>query len=197
MVICEIGSILNIEKTIIDYYRDSFVHGVPLEVIISLICIFCLCSVVFLIRKGLHRGSILSIRILLFEYLMIIYCSTVITRNASGYFKYDFHPLWSYSAIAQGQKILLAENLMNVLVFIPVGLLLGLGFHRWSFIKIIGFGILFSMSVEFMQLVFKRGFCEIDDVIHNTLGCMIGYGIAKLIILSFMSLNNREHNEGN
>lgn len=190
MVICKISNILNIEKTFVDYYRDSFVHGVPLVVIISLISIFCTFSVTFLIWKGLRRGLFLMIRLLLFEYLIIIYCSTVITRNANGYFKYDFHPLWSYKAIVQGQTNLLAENLMNVLVFIPVGLLLGLGFQRWSFIKIIGFGILFSISVEFMQLVFKRGFCEIDDVIHNTLGCMIGYGMYLIVSMCIRKINN-------
>lgn len=27
-----------------------------------------------------------------------------------------------------------------------------------------------------------KGFSEIDDVIHNTLGCMIGYGIYKGVV---------------
>ena len=39
--------------------------------------------------------------------------------------QYDFHPLWSYQAIQDGREDLLAENIMNVIVFIPIGMILG------------------------------------------------------------------------
>ena len=31
--------------------------------------------------------------------------------------------------------------------------------------------------IEVLQFVFKRGFAEFDDVFHNVVGCVIGFGV--------------------
>lgn len=36
-----------------------------------------------------------------------------------------------------------------------------------------------SVSIEVIQLVTKRGFAETDDVMHNTVGCIVGYMLVK------------------
>ena len=63
---------------------------------------------------------------------------------------------------------------MIVLAFIPIGLLLGTfkGMKWWQALLV---GLCFSMMIELLQLVLKRGLTEIDDVVHNGVGCMIGY----------------------
>ena len=79
---------------------------------------------------------------------------------------------------------------MNVIVFIPVGLLLGSLLRvkgsstseatksmTWLMVAIIGCGI--SVTIESLQFLFKRGFSELDDVMHNTLGCLIGWFMVK------------------
>lgn len=93
---------------------------------------------------------------------------------------YNFSPFWSYRAIENGKNDLLSENIMNVVVFIPVGLLLSCVSRRlkWWMGLLIGFGI--SLSIEFLQYVLKRGFSEFDDVIHNTIGCLIGIMLVAL-----------------
>ena len=35
----------------------------------------------------------------------------------------------------------------------------------------------FSVLIETLQFFLKRGFAEFDDVFHNGLGCMIGFGV--------------------
>lgn len=35
----------------------------------------------------------------------------------------------------------------------------------------------FSLLIEVIPLVFKRGFAEFDDVFHNVLGGAIGFGV--------------------
>jgi glycopeptide antibiotics resistance protein len=40
------------------------------------------------------------------------------------------------------------------------------------------FGI--SFSIEVIQLVFKMGLFEFDDMFHNVLGAVIGYGLWKV-----------------
>jgi glycopeptide antibiotics resistance protein len=38
-----------------------------------------------------------------------------------------------------------------------------------------------SVSIELLQYILKRGTTEYGDVIHNTLGCLIGIGLYYLI----------------
>ena len=41
-------------------------------------------------------------------------------------------------------------------------------------------GLFLSFAIESLQFVLKKGLAETDDIIHNTLGCLIGYGIYTL-----------------
>ena len=47
----------------------------------------------------------------------------------------------------------------------------------WLMVAIIGCGI--SVTTESLQFFLMRGFSEVDDVMHNTVGCLIGYMIVK------------------
>lgn len=146
----------------------------------GLLSVLCLGVVGFVLWKGIRKGFVLTARLLLVELVTLIYSSTIIFRNAGEINRCDFHPFWSYAAIQQGREELLAENIMNVVVFVPIGILLGIGFAKWPWWKVIGVGCLLSMSIEAMQLVLKRGFCEVDDVMHNTIGCVLGYRLVQL-----------------
>ncbi len=42
-------------------------------------------------------------------------------------------------------------------------------------------GMCISASIEVLQFFFHRGFAETDDVMHNTLGCAIGFLIVAII----------------
>ena len=70
----------------------------------------------------------------------------------------------------------------NVIGFIPFGALLPSisrrpsGFFRTMFI-----GFELSLMVELSQLVLKVGSCDVDDVLLNTLGCCLGYGLYRLL----------------
>ncbi len=57
--------------------------------------------------------------------------------------------------------------------------------------KVIGVGCLISISIEVLQFIFIRGFSEVDDVIHNTLGCAIGYGLYKTAKLACRCFTKR------
>lgn len=66
---------------------------------------------------------------------------------------------------------------MNVLAFIPIGLLLECAFDWMMWWKVLLIGGAFSVVIEALQFVRRRGFAEFDDMFHNMLGCMIGYGV--------------------
>ena len=164
----------------IDLYQS-----VPQEVYEGLLSVFCLGLVVFVAWKGLKTGFRYSAILLLVEYVFLLFCSTVIFRTSGDTRQYDFHPFWSYD-----RPDLLTENIMNVVVFIPVGMILGslLRFKgsstseatksmTWLIVAIIGCGI--SVAIESLQFFMMRGFAEVDDVMHNTLGCIIGWLMVK------------------
>ena len=45
----------------------------------------------------------------------------------------------------------------------------------WLIVLLIGCSI--SVTIEALQFWFMKGFSEVDDVMHNTVGCLIGYGV--------------------
>lgn len=69
----------------------------------------------------------------------------------------------------------------NILLFIPFGLLFP---HAFASLRKLRFcmleGFLFSVFLESMQFITGRGYCQLDDVLTNTLGAGIGWGCYKL-----------------
>ena len=155
-------------------YIVSLYQNIPTEVYERLLSVFCLGLVIFIAWKGFKTGLRYSAILLLVEYVFLLFCSTVIFRATGETRQYDFHPFWSYS-----RPDLLVENIMNVVVFIPVGLLLGIAFKQTTWWKALLLGCSISVTIESLQFFFMRGFSEVDDVIHNTVGCLIGWCMVK------------------
>lgn len=63
----------------------------------------------------------------------------------------------------------------NILWFVPFGFLLPCIFKKSTFLKTVFYGFAFSLAIESMQLVFKMGVFEIDDLLLNTFGTALGY----------------------
>ena len=154
---------------IINLYQD-----IPQEVYEGLLSVFCIGLVVFIAWKGFKTGFRYSAILLLVEYIFLLFCSTVIFRSTGETRQYDFHPFWSYDRLE-----LLVENIMNVVVFIPVGLLISIAFKQMTWWKALLIGCGISVTIESLQFIFMRGFSELDDVMHNTVGCLLGYILVK------------------
>ena len=155
-------------------YVISLYQDIPQEVYEGLLSVLCLGLVLFSAWKGFKTGLRYSAVLLLVEYIFLLFCSTVIFRTSGDTRQYDFHPFWSYS-----RPDLFVENIMNVVVFIPVGLLLGIAFKQVSWWKALLIGCSISVTIESLQFWFMKGFSEVDDVMHNTLGCILGYILVK------------------
>lgn len=66
----------------------------------------------------------------------------------------------------------------NTAMFIPTGIILPILYRQLnSFWKVTLAGALISLSIELLQLPFASRASDVDDLILNTLGVMIGYGI--------------------
>ena len=70
----------------------------------------------------------------------------------------------------------------NTAMFIPTGIILPIIYRKLDhFGKVISAGAFISLCVELIQLPFADRVSDVDDLILNTLGVAIGYGIYKLI----------------
>jgi glycopeptide antibiotics resistance protein len=110
-------------------------------------------------------------------YLFFVLCSTLLFRESSENIRYYLLPFWSYDIL--NYKVI-AQHILNVLMFVPIGFLLGAIMNGRKWLQVIENGCLLSVMIEILQLLTRRGVCNIDDVIHNTIGCAIGYGIFRL-----------------
>lgn len=162
-------------ESIIRYYESLFRH-IPIHVFQIEIAVITIIVSIIAYRKGLYAGKKEIFLTLLVGFVFLIFCYTVVFRVEGKATGLALMPFWSYYSYFGGtDDTLMGENLVNIIVFIPVGLLLSLAYHNISSKKILAIGCLLSISIEISQFVFKRGLCEVDDVIHNSLGCYIGY----------------------
>ena len=70
----------------------------------------------------------------------------------------------------------------NVAMFIPIGIVYpsvfkGLNTH----VKVIAAGIGLSLAIEIIQLPFYQRVTDIDDLIMNSAGYLIGYGMYLVV----------------
>jgi glycopeptide antibiotics resistance protein len=72
---------------------------------------------------------------------------------------------------------MMKQVILNIIIMVPLGFLLPVVFRYFrSFVKIILFTIFISAFVEVVQYLVGRS-ADIDDVIMNTIGGIIGYMI--------------------
>lgn len=92
-----------------------------------------------------------------------------------------FHTINHFVAIAGEVRGLAALNLLgNTVLFVPFGLLLPLSASR----RPIVWTLLFTMGItliELLQLVTKRGMFDVDDIILNVFGFLVGYAVLFVV----------------
>ena len=149
--------------------REAAVFG-SLLVIIS-------CMIWRMKRQGKISGSQALAGMLLAFFLTLVFASTVFTRVPAQR-SYELVPFWSWQRVlACADMDILQENLLNILLFVPIGILLPLVSEKLRLRQVCLIGLGISFLIELCQLVLCRGLFEWDDMIHNTLGCGAGFWI--------------------
>ena len=172
----------DVSKVFADYFSQVG-ENIPSNVYEALLSIACIGLTLFVFLKRDRRGWKWLSMLLLVEFLVLIYCSTVVFRTYNPEQAHNFTPFWSFKEIYKGNyQLQLPEKLMNVALFMPVGLLFKSTFTKLSWWKMLLIGFAISFSIEVLPYVFKRGFAEFDDVINNVIGCMIGYMFSCVLI---------------
>ncbi|OFV69043.1 VanZ family protein [Acetobacterium wieringae] len=172
----------------LEIYVNFFIENGPFSsrktVVITLMVILILISLLIINRK---KWTIQEkcFKMGVWFYLYLIFLYTFIARSKKIETNLNLTPFWSYQHILETHELrIVLVVLINVLMFVPVGLLV-----PWAYENILHedeqkkrntvllFGLLISLSLEFLQLFTQTGLFEWDDIFHNMIGMIVGYGI--------------------
>ena len=148
-------------------------------------------------NKEIKRLNILSIilfciYILLLIWIVLLKCNIYLSIT-NGYFefktltlkeRFDYYliPFIDYFNNDSTQTFIkFKDGILNVFVFIPLGLYLSFFIKKNKFIKVIFYTFLISLLFEIIQLFSLLGSFQTEDLILNTFSGLLGYIIYKII----------------
>ena len=172
---------MDIYQIIITHNRSWTIREIIAFAVVFLIAAF-LAAVLLKQHKIVVMQAVCGL--LLLTFLAIVFGSTVFTRTP-GLRQYQLEVFWSWKEIlgigkcgrlgSTAEGGLLQENLLNILLLFPAGILLpGVTDRKLKWWMGLLVGITVSSAIEISQLWLCRGLFEFDDIIHNSLGCMLG-----------------------
>lgn len=128
-------------------------------------------------RKGKDAFPMMGIMVFSL-YLMIILVITFFSREDGGWTGMDLELFSTWGTNARNHAFVVE----NVLLFIPYGFICPWafpwlrGFFRNTFVAFVT-----SFGVETIQLITGRGYFQVDDILTNMLGAVIGYLLFQIL----------------
>lgn len=139
--------------------------------------------VLYIMFNKFIKNKSIGIKTIVPMFILVVYLVSLLqivffSREPGSRDGIDLHLFGTITGDARGNSYVIE----NIFLFIPLGFLVPLVFNKVrTFWRCIPIGFLLSICIEVTQLLTKRGFCQLDDVIMNTLGCMIGFLIWRLM----------------
>ncbi len=142
--------------------------------------IYFLCAAaVFLLCERFAKGC-RARKAMLINYLAFVLLITLITRAQKAQPTAAWQPFWSwYEVVVHHNRRLFEEILLNILMLLPVGMLAASINRNLQLRHALCIGGLLSAAIECTQLLLRLGLFEWDDIVHNTLGCVLGVTIVR------------------
>ncbi|MCR5100436.1 MAG: VanZ family protein [Butyrivibrio sp.] len=141
-----------------------------------LIAFFYVGIVKLLERLGFIKKHISNHKIIMnfgfITYIIVMIITALLSREAGSRTGINLS-IFSILCVSTGEN---ASFIENIIMFFPMGLFLT---ERSAIFKKTGYLTMFSISLsiflELLQLITQRGYCQIDDVITNTIGAVLGH----------------------
>lgn len=130
-------------------------------------------------------GELMKSRIAIFALILLIGYSLLLGywmlwgfgRTTQPDYRYNLVPFLTITSYFPIRTMSSWINIVgNIAVFMPFGVLLPLAF-RIRFLKSLGFFLVGLCLLEVTQLLSRRGSLDVDDIILNSVGFMLGYGL--------------------
>lgn len=101
-----------------------------------------------------------------------------------------FRTIYNFIFQSQNYRISIKNVLGNIIAFTPLGFLLPIVFNKINNIKIIILSSFFvSIIFELIQLLTGMGDFDVDDIILNVLGAIVGYMVYRVLKNLFYKIN--------
>ena len=147
-------------------------------VLYPLFCILLPCMLYVLIQtKGFHRRTNFIHMIWVFIFLYYVYL-VLETTGIGTIWKIGLYPgmkLQEEINLIPFRDGISLSMILNVVMFMPLGFLLPLLWKEYqSLVRTAIIGFCFSCGIEFCQL-FNRRVSDVDDLLMNTLGAILGW----------------------
>ena len=169
-------------RTLPHYFPEIFVN----RIIISVIAFAMFCAVsIFLYKRHKFNKAQCFAAILLSLYIVVLLYFTVTGRYSHEEYEYKINFFTSYRWFFKynGEQVL-RQLLINLVMIMPVGFLLPVVIKaKYKYLITMALSLLLTVFIETMQLITKCGSFEIDDIINNFVGAVLG-------MLIYMMLNN-------
>jgi len=181
---------------IITLGKQYLLLGIVFAVILTLVILlgyFVGYKKVFKGDKKITKGM-MSWFIIFICYLVVVIGATMLSRG-SWYENTKLQPLfYSYKEAWNNFEPREWRNIiLNIFLFVPLGFLLPMGIKKLRvFWKIYLVGFLLTLGIETLQLLLRRGVFELDDILNNTTGAMIGYGCFAVFMLLLSLIKGKQ-----
>lgn len=132
-------------------------------------------------REKLHALAWFGFVIYLIAMVYFLFFCERLGRIPSDTYHYNLEPFTEIKRCLRhvsdlGVFYVTLNLLGNVVCLMPLGFVLPvLSDRRWGAFRITVISFLSSVLIEMLQLVTKLGSCDVDDIIMNTLGGLLGY----------------------
>lgn len=125
---------------------------------------------------------ILLIKVIVFKYPTVMWFSSMHEVSVRQQFANgNFVPLKTILNYISGEptwNIAIRNIVGNIILFIPLGLFVPIIYRRLITLKhVLVIAFLLSVALESAQGLLRAGAVDVDDVILNVLGAVVGYGI--------------------
>lgn len=181
---------------IISMAKDYLVLGIAVAAVAVLLFVAGYAAVYKRICKGKRRiRPAQVVWAAVFVCYLVVVLGAVMLGRSEGWgggraapLFYSYRHAWYSVSASEWRNIVL-----NILMFVPLGFLLPLGikWFRTCYRTYIA-GFLMTVCIELAQLVLRRGVCEMDDIVNNTVGTMIGYGVFAIVWQVLLNMKKRK-----
>ncbi len=134
------------------------------------------------VRKRNHVKK-LMLGALFIGYIVFVCELTIIGRGSSHFLQMNLQPFSGYIDAWKKYSLRDLQNcIFNILMFVPLGVFLPLLFpkfklFKWLFLVVVSA----TLSIETYQTLTGAGIFELDDLINNSIGGVIGYQLYRLV----------------
>ena len=152
------------------------IQYLPYGILFGFFSILVIRSIYLLLHKKItHKKVFLCF--LMSTYLTVLLIQAFFSRQSGSRSGVELYP-FSILGISVGEDASFVEN---ILMFLPYGLLIPLILPSMrNPFYCIGIAFMGSISLEIMQLITGRGYCQIDDIVSNTAGAFLGYMLTNI-----------------